>query len=279
MVEKVTIVVPTRNSERTLRACLESIRHQSNPCTLVVVDNFSLDSSRHIALELADVVIDSGPERSAQRNIGASAAPAEILGFIDSDMICPSDLVEKVLIEVGKGAVSVTVPERTIGQGYWTEVREYERSFYLGNDAIEAPRFYRKDVFDLVGGFDESLTGPEDWDLGLRSYSEGPRSRVETVILHDEGRVRYFDACKKKAYYGVGLLRYASKHGASGIVTASRRPWLKEPSTYTSLLGLGLLALKIGEAFAVLVAISIHQFRKLSVSLQVVKRRLARGNG
>ena len=84
---EVAVVVPTKNSARTLRACLEALRSQSVACEIVVVDNFSSDETPQIVEELADIVIATGPERSAQRNAGATATHADIIGFIDPDMV------------------------------------------------------------------------------------------------------------------------------------------------------------------------------------------------
>ncbi|MHB1520706.1 MAG: glycosyltransferase family 2 protein [Ferrimicrobium sp.] len=251
----VAVIVPTRNSAATLRVCLRSIKAQNYPCTLVVVDNGSTDATLSIAHEFADIVLTCGPERSAQRNAGAAATSAAIVGFIDSDMELPPTVVSEVVEAFRGGAVSVTVPERTVGEGFWAEVRAFERSFYDGSDTIEAPRFFSRDVFDSVDGFDETLTGPEDWDLGIRTCSSGPRVRINSVILHHEGRVRYLAACRKKGYYGVGLLRFVSKHGASAFVGMSHREWLKHPRAMCTSLGLGLVALKSGESLSVIAAV------------------------
>lgn len=51
---RVTVVVPTRNNERTIDACLRSVTAQSVPVTLVVVDNHSTDATATIAAEHAD---------------------------------------------------------------------------------------------------------------------------------------------------------------------------------------------------------------------------------
>jgi len=252
----VAVVVPTRNSAATLRQCLESIKAQQHPCTLVVVDNGSTDDTPSIASELADVVLDTGPERSAQRNAGAAATDAGIVGFIDSDMELPPEAVGEAVCAILAGAATVLVPERTVGEGYWADVRAYERTFYQGSDAIEAPRFFRREVFDLAGGFDEALTGPEDWDLGIRTASSGSRVRIHATILHHEGRVGYFDACRKKAYYAPGVARFLAKHGSRGISVLWRRPWLKQPRALARPLGIGLLVLKVGEVSAVLIAMA-----------------------
>lgn len=260
--DDVTVVVPTRNSATTLRICLESIKAQQHPCTLVVVDNGSTDDTPRIANELADIVLDIGPERSAQRNAGAAATKASVVGFIDSDMELTPNVVGEAIVAILDGAASVVVPERTIGEGFWTEVRAYERTFYQGSDAIEAPRFFPRAVFDRAGGFDETLTGPEDWDLGMRTVADGPRVRITPVILHHEGHVRYLEACQKKAYYAPGVARFLSKHGASGMAVVSARPWLKQPRLLVTPLGLGMLALKVGEVCAVLLAMAADRLGK-----------------
>ena len=262
------MVVPTRNSTRTVEACLRSIRAQTVPVTVVVVDNGSSDGTAHLAREIADLVFDAGPERSAQRNRGAHARPAPIVGFIDSDMILSPEVVEQSVVALGapSGTVlggnpaAVIVPERTIGEGYWSQVRAFERSFYVGSDDVEAARFYRWDVFESLGGFDEELTGPEDWDLTIRARQLGPVVRIEAMIDHDEGQVRYFDACRKKGYYAEGLRRFTLKHGAGTMGKAALdRPYLRKPRVLVSPLGVGLVALKAGELVSTATTIARKQ--------------------
>lgn len=259
----VAVVVPTRNSERTLDACLKSIKTQDYPCELIVVDNHSDDRTIEIANQWADMVLTRrGPERSAQRNVGAAATDAEIIGFIDSDMVLSPHVVQEVVVAIQSGAVSIVVPERTIGKGFWAAVRAFEREFYIGNNAMEAPRFFLQSVFNQVGGFDEEITGPEDWDLGIRVDKVGAKGRIKAEIEHNEGYVRYLDACKKKAYYAPGIAHFIRKHKGSGLVRLSSRPWLNRPRSLINLYGLGLLALKVGETLAV---VSVLTKRKMSI--------------
>lgn len=246
----VTVVVPTKNAARTLGVCLQSLRMQTYPCRTVVVDNGSTDGTKVIAEAGADVLLDIGPERSAQRNHGARTYPAEIVGFVDADMVVQPTVVEEAVAALQSGAGSVIVPERTVGSGFWVEVRAFERSFYDGSDAIEAARFFRWDVFDRAGGFDEQLTGAEDWDLSESARELAPVARTTAVIEHDEGTIGYLDACRKKAYYAEGVRRYVAKRGLAVIRQASRRPWMWQPRKLVTRYGMGLIALKVGEALA-----------------------------
>jgi FkbM family methyltransferase len=244
----VTVVVPTRNAGRTLKACLKSLRAQTHPCRIVVVDNGSTDGTQQVAERWADFLLHAGPERSAQRNLGARTYPADFLGFIDADMVLEPGVVQEAVALLRGGAGSVIIPEHTVGTGFWVEVRAFERSFYTGSDAIEAPRFFRRDVFEGAGGFDEQLTGPEDWDLGQAVRRLAPVARTASSIAHDEGSLGYVAACGKKAHYAVGMRRYLAKHGRRAFLDATRRPWLSRPWRLGNRRGMGLVALKAGEA-------------------------------
>jgi len=177
--------------------------------------------------------------------------PAPIIGFIDSDMCLDPTVVADAVDGIRAGGVAAIVPERTVGEGYWSSVRAFERSFYNGHDMIEAARFYRSEVFDQLGGFDEDLTGPEDWDLTIRARELGSVVRTAGWIEHDEGRVQYLGACRRKANYADGLFRFGRKHGIGAIMRAGDRPYLRHPTWIANRLGVGLVALKLGEATAV----------------------------
>jgi len=250
---EVTVVVPTRNSARTLERCLRSLRRQTLPCAIVVVDNFSDDGSVDIARAHADAVQVAGPERSRQRNLGAAMLPAPVLGFVDSDMELSPNVVAEAAGAVARGNAAVIAPERSVGDGYWARVRAYERAFYTGSDGVEAPRFFAAAAFTAVGGFDESLDAGEDWDLGRRVAQLGSTARITATIDHDEGRLRYLDACRRKGAYAQGIARFAAKHRGAAWSSLLDRPWLRRPWRLLDdpALGAGLVALKTGEATAV----------------------------
>ena len=152
--ENVSVIVTTRNSGQTLEACLQSVRRQTHPGTeLVVVDNHSSDRTLDIAERYADKVATIGPERSAQRNHGASLASGELLLFIDADMVLDPEVVDEGARILASSAVpAVVIPEETVGEGFWTACRSLERDCYNGDDTIEAARFYTRAAFAEADG-------------------------------------------------------------------------------------------------------------------------------
>lgn len=207
----VSVVVPTKDVERTLRRCLESVREQTyEAIEVVVVDNFSTDATFAVAKELSDVAIQAGPERSAQRNLGIERSSGEYVLWIDADMVLRPDVVaDAVAVAQDTGAVGVFVPEVSFGPGFWTACRALERRCYVGEELIEAPRLVRRDFFERAGGFVADVAGQEDADLRMRLLKEGARlAHASAVIEHDEGRLTFRSVMAKRYYYGQSLPAY-----------------------------------------------------------------------
>lgn len=219
----VSVIVPTRNSIRTLRACLSSIRTQTySNAELIVVDNNSSDGTAQVAEELADHVVNRGPERTAQRNQGAVIARGVFLLFIDSDMVLsPTVVADCVAASAATGAPAVVIPETSTGVGFWAKCRAFERSCYRGDDLIEAARFFDRRRFDAVGGYDERLIGGDDWDMSQRIAQGSRLPRTASVITHDEGRIILRRWLSKKAYYARSFSAYHAKYGATALRQAN----------------------------------------------------------
>lgn len=254
----VSVIVTTRNSARTLEACLASIERQTyHDIEIVVVDNSSTDATPDIAQRFCDVFATKGPERSAQRNLGAELSQGEYLVFIDSDMVLETGVVSDGVGAIAEGrARGVMIPEMSFGDGFWTRCRILERQCYLGDDDVEAARMYRHTDFVEVGGFDLELNGPEDWDLSRRLAGPDPFPRTASIIHHDEGRTSLRGSFVKRRYYAPGYLHYLKKHrrdalaqGNAVLRPAFLRHWrdlLRHP-----ILTSGMFTLKIVELLAV----------------------------
>ena len=219
----VSVVITTKNEEKNIETCLQSIRSQTfKNIELIVVDNFSEDKTAELAKKYHAKVYFKGNERSTQRNYGTKVARGEYLIYLDADMILSPTLIEECIAKCECDNVdALYVPERIVGDGFWIKVRDFERSFYTGT-VIDAVRFVRRDLFLQVGGFDETLVGPEDWDFD-RKIRKISRTGVTIVPLyHNEGRFSMKRYLKKKGYYTDGIQKYIEKWGSNDLETAKQ---------------------------------------------------------
>jgi glycosyltransferase involved in cell wall biosynthesis len=201
----VSVIVPAKNNGATIEACLKSIAGQSYPKIelIVVVNTDSADGTLKIAKRYSKKVYSQGTERLTTRNFGAAMARGRYLLFIDSDMVLDRNVVGDCVkaIEHQPRGVGVVIPEESFGQGFWARCKQLERSFYVGVDWIEAARFFRKDIFKQIGGYDEKMISGEDWDLAQRAEAMGRIARVQSFIHHNEGAPSLWQVVSKKYYY------------------------------------------------------------------------------
>ena len=213
---KLSVVITTRNEEANIANCIRSFDGRRDDVEVIVVDNSSTDRTKEIAAELGATVLDKGPERCAQRNLGWRTAKAEWVVILDADMMLPADTLDEML-EIAGGESSgrplvYWIPEVRTGKGIRTKARNFERSFYDGT-CIDALRLFHKSVLVKVGGYDESLiAGGEDWELDLRIIATGVDAAVmKHHLVHNEKSLSFRRLMSKKAYYSKGVADYQAK--------------------------------------------------------------------
>jgi len=214
----VSVIVGTKNEAEVVGRLLGSIGRQScKQVEMIVVDNESADETVRIARLYTDLVFKKGPERSAQRNFGARQARGEYLLFLDADMELSGKAVEECvrLVRKDRKVGAAMIPEESVAEGYWEKVKAFERSFYslAGDRSVEAARFFRREVFEKVGGYDETMWAAEDWDLSERVRKAGFKiGRIKAKIYHYERIRSLWSLFGKKYYYGLNSYRYLTKH-------------------------------------------------------------------
>lgn len=210
----VSVVITTRNEENNIKNCLKSIKSQTyfqEKIEIIVVDNNSIDKTEEIAKEYTERVFNRGPERAAQRNFGVERANGKYILYLDADMILSKDVISECVIRCeNEGYIALYIPERIIGKGFWIKVRDFERSFYNAT-VIDCVRFVRRDKFLEIGGFDENLTGPEDWDFDRRIRETGKVDIINVPLYHNEGQFNLRTYINKKAYYAKSFDKYVQK--------------------------------------------------------------------
>lgn len=232
----VSVIVTTRNSAQTLSELLRSIVAQTyKKCEIVVVDNSSRDETAKIAKKYTRYVYQKGPERSAQRNFAIKKSRGKYCLILDSDMVLTKNVVKECLQIFSNSANSqniggIIIPEVSFGEGFWSKAKILERAINQGEDYFDAARFFPKKIIADLGGYDQNLTGTEDWDLPQRIAVKYQITRVKSLIYHNEGRVNLLNLAKKKYYYAKTVKRYLAKQHISAI--SPRTIYFLRPAFY-----------------------------------------------
>ncbi len=124
----VSVIVPARNEEACLGACLESLVAQTGAnLEIMVVDDASTDRTRQIAQSFVGVhVIDAGPlppgwtGKNNAMAAGAKQARGEWLLFTDADTVHRSGSLARALAEAQQhdAALLSYSPEQEV-HGFW----------------------------------------------------------------------------------------------------------------------------------------------------------------
>ncbi len=196
----VSIIIPAFNEEEYLGATLDAIEAASKRLVgaadvgieVIVVDNNSVDGTADVAHARGAVVVNEPVQGiSRARNAGAREASGEVLVFVDADVILPENLLLLVhdamsdRICVGGGADVEYRPRRVLVRAYLRMWRILGRM----TDMVQgATQFCRKDVFEEIGGYDETAWIGEDVDFywALKRYA---KRRGMTVAVIRETKV------------------------------------------------------------------------------------------
>src|SRR5262249_11942598 len=187
---QLSIIVPCYNSEATIRTCLDSIVKQA---TSVVFDVTVVDSSIDRTAEIVGneypgvrlIRLSSRTFAGAARNIGVKATRGPYCMMIDSDCIAAPDLVNRVFNTLSHecysavgGAIGNGTPHSWSGLlGYLLEFKEFlPSSPKRAVDGMATANItYRREVFEAMGGFDETMWLGEDilfnWRLTRAGYT------------------------------------------------------------------------------------------------------------
>jgi glycosyltransferase involved in cell wall biosynthesis len=212
--EKVTVIVPTYNSARTLAVCLKSIAHQTYPfIEIIIVDNYSEDKTIQIARKFKTKILRHKSERSKAKNLGAREAQGRFLLFLDSDMELSPNVIKECVSACRKSRVdAVVIPEEPFGESFLAFYRKIGKNFLRQETCFELPRFFKKRTFLRLEGFDETLTCGEDFDLYQRYREHGYRTtKIKSLIKHHETDLSLTKMVIKAHHYGRTLPFLISK--------------------------------------------------------------------
>jgi len=187
---ELSLVVPAHNGGDDLSKCLEAIKSSNRqPDQVVVVDDGSTDNSVRIEAQKHGyhyILVPNGPAGPANaRNLGLESTNADVVLFIDSDVVITPDTigqVEKQFVDHPEtdalfGSYDTTPKVNTIVSRYKNLLHHFVHqhgetnatTFWSGCGAV------KRQAYIDVGGFDVSYGQPsiEDIEFGLRLTEAG----------------------------------------------------------------------------------------------------------
>ena len=197
----VSVVIPAYNAERFLSEAIESVLAQTySPVELVVVDDGSMDRTAEVAAAYGEAKVITQENRgpSAARNRGAAIARGAFLAFHDSDDAMTPD---KLAVQVGQmldnPSIGCVLAEQELlvepgaelpfgVEGTKVPTVMPPRPPELADEPMVHPMtmVVRRETFEQIGGFDESMRAAEDFDWMLRASEEGVEiARLSNVLL------------------------------------------------------------------------------------------------
>lgn len=191
------VIVPVRDGAGTLHACLEAILSAPGPTReLIVIDDRSCDGSADIAAALGvrTAKVVGGPGGcAAARNYGVEQTIADVLVFVDADVVIHSNALTRIFDFMSKSptyaAVFGSYDARPENANFVSQYRNLLHHFTHQSGNPEAKTFWtgvgavRRPVFQAVGGFPSDCHGIEDIAFGLRLSDAGFRIRLDRQLL------------------------------------------------------------------------------------------------
>jgi glycosyltransferase involved in cell wall biosynthesis len=222
----VSIIIPALNSEKTIEKCLNSVKNQTyNPIEIIVVDAGSEDKTVEIAKNWGATVIEPNIKNMAkQTNIGAENSNGEYIYRLDSDVVLSKSVVEECVLKCELGnceAVSTYWgPDPSIS--FWAKIRKFEKDCYKYDSNRNVSRFYKKKVFDEIGGYNENMVYGEDYDIQNRIKNHNYHiCFAESEGLHLGEPKTLKEVVSKQYHYGKTIKEFLRENKSKGLVQVS----------------------------------------------------------
>lgn len=185
---RVSVVMPVRNVEAYVEQALHSLLEQSmHDIEILVVDDRSCDGTVEKVSRSTDrrvrIIPGEGRGVSAARNRGLAAARGRYVAMMDGDDSCSRDRLDRqvAFLEENPDVAAVGTSYCAIDEEgdeitvvpHLSSADEVEAAMYSFNPMCGASLVARREALNGIGGYDETLSLGEDYDLCARLLVQG----------------------------------------------------------------------------------------------------------
>ena len=218
----ISVVIPTLNRKSFLKKAIESVLKQTfSSHEIIVVDNVSSDGTLEMVnreYPSVKTLVQNIPGVSATRNLGIKKSEGNWIAFLDSDDQWHQEKlksqVESILEDKNKVFLSHTDEtwyreKQIVNQ----KLKHQKRGGFIFEYCLPlccispSSSLVKKEIFDQIGFFDESLEVCEDYDFWLRYCSKHPVNFVNKKLTFKYGG--HLDQLSKKNW-GMDRFRIAA---------------------------------------------------------------------
>jgi len=212
----ISIVIPSYNSENTIKTCLGSLLTQSysGDYEIILIDSSIDDTPRIVTSDYPSIRfihLDQKTDPGTARNIGIGEAKGDLIAFIDSDCIAAHDWLGSICSAhkspyniVGGVVNNANHQEDLVGwAGYISEFREFLPE-QPGREVTHIPTCnisYKRRVFRKFGLFQGEYYPQEDLVYNYNLRKNGERILLDPAIQvyhHHRSKLKDFLAHQNK---------------------------------------------------------------------------------
>ena len=185
MPKSVSVVIPTYNYGRFIKAAISSVLDQTrSPSEVIVVDDGSTDETTAVVAAFGKAVRYMRQDNagvSAARNLGVRESTSQLIAFLDADDTLEPSSLEKQVARLDSdeeiGLVHCAMREFDDETGATIRLHMEGGEDRVANNLLlwEGPLIVAagaiivsRQAFDRVGGFDTRMKVGEDWDFCYR---------------------------------------------------------------------------------------------------------------
>lgn len=233
----ISVVLPVRNEERYIRACVDSIFAQDYPVEkmeVIFVDGCSEDRTVELLQQMQkqhpQIIVLPNPRRTVPyaMNIGIAHSRAEVIVRMDAHAEYAADYirlsVETLLTQdCDNAGGALTTRGRgfmgnAIAQMLSTPLGVGNSGFRIGAEDgyVDTVPFgcFRRELLNALGGYDERMTRNQDNELNFRIRKNGGK-----IYLNNSIRLTYY--CRDTLR---GIMKMGFQNGKWNVITMALVP-------------------------------------------------------
>jgi glycosyltransferase involved in cell wall biosynthesis len=212
----ISVIIPAKNAERTITACLSCIA-ANNPAEIILIDGNSSDRTVDLASPFITASYsDDGRGPGFAHQLGVEKANQEYVSYVDADIILSDHTLEDLLNDL-RASNCVTMQAMIMSASlstYWERVADWRfKRFQKRSGGMLSAVVSKKETV-LKYGFDPLIKyAGDDYDFEQKVKKSGAKMGTsDTVVLHYH-RSDMKNIFKQSSRNGRGAVFFIKKFG------------------------------------------------------------------